>query len=129
MRVMAGISLTAPLAWIVMQPVEQPIDRVVVVESVFDDVKMRGRNVVADKGEAMGIGGADSASSKRKVEPDVIVETRKKIGAADIRQKPNADLRHGHPVAFARHAMGAVERDADAATEQETIDEGNVRPD
>jgi hypothetical protein len=59
----------------------------------------------------------------------VVVETREEIRAADIRQEADADLRHGRLVAFAGHAMGSVERDADAAAEQKAVDERHVRPD
>ena len=43
-------------------------------------------------------------------------------GRADIREEPNADLRHGEYAALARHAKGAVHRKPDAAAHNDAVD-------
>ena len=101
----------------------------IVAERVLDHAEMRGRNGVADETLAIGFGRSDDASGQGKIEAGPAEQPRKEIRAANIGQEPDADLRHAEAVALARHAMGSVKRDADAAAEHEPVDQGHVRPD
>ncbi len=57
------------------------------------------------------------AAGQREIEAEMIFEAREEVGAADVREETDADLRHAEAIALAGDAMRAVERDADAAAE------------
>ena len=50
---------------------------------------------MGDEAETVRIGGADAAAGQREIEPEMVREPGEEIGAADIGQEADADLRHG----------------------------------
>src|SRR5262249_35847763 len=117
------------LTRIAMKPIEQPVNWMIVTQRIFDHAKMRLWNAVAHEALAISLGGADDASGQREIDSGPAEQTRQKIGAADVGEKTDADLWHPKAIALPRNTMRAMQRDADSATEHESIDERNVRPD
>src|SRR5262245_18065307 len=112
-----------------MEPVEQPVDRMIVAERVLDYREMHRPDGVADETLAKGFGRSDDAAGQGKIESGPTEQARKEIRAADIGQEADADLRHAEAVALAGDAMGSVKRNADAAAEHEPVDQGHIRSD
>jgi hypothetical protein len=112
-----------------MKPIEQPVDRMIVAQRIFDHAEMRRWNTVAHEALAISLGGADDASGQREIDSGPPEQTREKIGAAYVGEKADTDLRHAKAIALRGNTMRAVQRDADSAAEHEPIDERNIRPD
>src|SRR5688572_15218177 len=118
-----------PFPRLPMQPVEQPVDRMVVAQRVDDDGKMRRRDHMADELQAISLARPDQTPGQRKIKADMVLEARQEIGPADIRDEADADLRHAGAIIFAGHAMRAVKADADPAAKHEAVHQWHVRPD
>src|SRR3990170_3288829 len=112
-----------------VETVEKPVDRMVVAQRILDHIEMRSGDGVAHETLTVSLGRSDDAPGQSEVESGAAKQTGKEIGAANIGEKADADLRHAEAVALPRHAMRAVKADADAAAETEAIDERHIRPD
>lgn len=112
-----------------MQTIEQPINWMVVGDGILDDGKVCRRNAMRDEAAPVRVGATHAAAGERKIDSDPRRKPRQEIGAANVWQETNTNLRHGHAEIFAGDTVRTVKRDADATAEKETIDQRHVRPD
>ena len=49
-----------------MQPIEQPVDRMVVGKRILNDVKMRRRNVMGHEPQPVSVRGTDAAAGSAR---------------------------------------------------------------
>src|SRR5262249_52824580 len=71
--------------------------------------------------------GIEPLASERTIGAEPSWQTRQEPRRANVGEKTDADLRHRERELVAGNAMGAVHRDADAATHHDTVDERHIR--
>ncbi len=113
---LAGTRIGVPL-------VEQGIDRPGVDQRRLDLLETGSFNAMRHEPERIGVRRPDRSSGQTEIHADLVGHPRQRVRRADVGKKADRRFRHGELVGRARHAMRAIERDADAGTHHRAVDQ------
>ena len=99
------------------------VDVDVALERLGKPGESGARNEGVRKTECERIARVGAKPGQREIDARMTREARQKIRSAHVGEKADADLRHGESEPFSRDAMRGIDRDADAPTHDDAVDQ------
>ena len=112
---------------------EQPVDGRVRVaaevgglQGLVQRLQRIARHHMGGEAESEGVGRTDARAGEAEVEPGPALEPRQEVGRAHVGEEADPGLGHGEECALGHDAVGAVDRDPDAAAHDDAVDQRDI---